>query len=341
VDKRPAFERRCLEEASMAKAIRFHATGGPEVLRHEDVEVGEPKEGEARVRHTAIGVNYIDSYHRTGLYPLPLPSGLGVEGAGVVEAVGKGVAHVKRGDRVAYAGGAPGGYAEVRVMATDRLVHLPDGIADRQAAGAMLKGLTVQYLTRRTYPVKAGETVLVHAAAGGVGLIACQWLKALGATVIGTVGSDEKARLARAHGCDHAIIYTREDFAKRVRELTGGAGVPVVYDAVGKSTFQGSLDCLRPRGLMVTFGNASGPVPPLDLLQLSQKGSLFVTRPTLAHYTANRQELEAAARELFEMMQSGKVKIEVSATYPLAEAAQAHRDLEARKTTGSLVLLPG
>ena len=325
----------------MAKAIRFHATGGPEVLRYEDVEVGEPKEGEARVRHTAIGVNYIDIYHRTGLYPLPLPSGLGVEGAGVVEAVGKGVAHVKRGDRVAYALGAPGGYAEVRVMATDRLVRLPDGITDRQAAGALLKGLTVQYLTRRTYPVKAGETVLVHAAAGGVGLIACQWLKALGATVIGTVGSDEKARLARAHGCDHAIVYTREDFAKRVRELTGGAGVPVVYDAVGKSAFQGSLDCLRPRGLMVTFGNASGPVPPLDLLQLSQKGSLFVTRPTLAHYTANRQELEAAARELFEVMQSGKVKVEVSASYPLAEAAQAHRDLEARKTTGSLVLLPG
>jgi len=325
----------------MAKAIRFHATGGPEVLRYEDVEVGEPKDGEARVRQTAIGVNFIDTYHRTGLYPLPLPSGLGVEGAGVVEAVGKGVAHVKRGDRVAYAGGAPGGYAEVRVMAAERLVRLPEGIADRQAAGAMLKGLTVQYLTRRTYPVKAGETVLLHAAAGGVGLIACQWLKALGATVIGTVGSDEKAKLARANGCDHAIVYTREDFVKRVRELTGGAGVPVVYDAVGKSTFQGSLDCLRPRGLLVTFGNASGPVPPLDLLQLSQKGSLFVTRPTLAHYTANRQELEAAAGELFGVMQSGKVKIEVTATYPLAEAARAHRDLEARKTTGSLVLLPG
>ena len=324
----------------MANAIRFHQTGGPEVLRLEDVEVGEPGEGQARVRHAAIGVNFIDTYHRTGLYPLPLPSGLGVEAAGVVEAVGKGVAHVKKGDRVAYALGAPGGYSQVRVMPADRLVRLPDGIGDRQAAGAMLKGLTVQYLVRRTYPVKAGETVLVQAAAGGVGLIACQWLKALGATVIGTVGSEEKARLARAHGCDHAIVYTREDFAARVKEITRGAGVPVVYDAVGKSTFQGSLDCLRPRGLMVSFGNASGPVPPVDLLQLSQRGSLFITRPTLAHYTATREELEAGARELFEVMPSGKVKVEVSATYPLAEAARAHRDLEARKTTGSVVLLP-
>ena len=324
----------------MTKAIRFHQTGGPEVLRLEDLEAGEPGEGQARVRHAAIGVNFIDTYHRSGLYPLPLPSGLGVEAAGVVEAVGKGVAHVKKGDRVAYAGGAPGSYSEVRVMAADRLVRLPDAVGDRQAAGAMLKGMTVQYLVRRTYPVKAGETVLVQAAAGGVGLIACQWLKALGATVIGTVGSDEKARLARAHGCDHAIVYTREDFAARVKEITKGAGVPVVYDAVGKSTFQGSLDCLRPRGLMVSFGNASGPVPPVDLLQLSQKGSLFITRPTLAHYTAAREELEAAARELFEVMQSGKVKIEISATYPLAEAARAHRDLEARKTTGSVVLLP-
>ncbi len=324
----------------MPKAVRFHQTGGPEVLRLEDVEAGEPKAGEARVRHAAIGVNFIDTYHRTGLYQLPLPAGLGVEGAGVVEAVGKGVSHVKAGDRVGYAGGAPGGYAEVRVMSADRLVRLPDGISDRQAAGVMLKGLTVQYLTRRTYPVKAGETVLVHAAAGGVGLIACQWLKALGATVIGTVGSDEKAGLARAHGCDHAIVYTREDFTARVKEITKGAGVPVVYDSVGKSTFQGSLDCLRLRGLMVAFGNASGPVPPVDLLQLSQKGSLFITRPTLVHYTATREDLEAGARELFEMIQSGKVKIEVSATYPLAEAARAHRDLEARKTTGSVVLLP-
>jgi NADPH2:quinone reductase len=324
----------------MTRAIRFHQTGGPEVLRLEDLEVGEPGEGQARVRHAAVGVNFIDTYHRTGLYPLPLPSGLGVEAAGVVEAVGKGVAHVKKGHRVAYAGGAPGSYSEVRVMPAERLVRLPDAVGDRQAAAAMLKGLTVHYLVRRTYPVKAGETVLVQAAAGGVGLIACQWLKALGATVIGTVGSDEKARLARAHGCDHAIVYTREDFAARVKEITKGAGVPVVYDAVGKSTFQGSLDCLRPRGLMVSFGNASGPVPPVDLLQLSQRGSLFITRPTLAHYTATREELEAGARELFEVMQSGKVKVEVSVTYPLAEAARAHRDLEARKTTGSVVLLP-
>ncbi|HEU4385680.1 MAG TPA: quinone oxidoreductase [Anaeromyxobacteraceae bacterium] len=324
----------------MPKSIRFHQTGGPEVLRLEEVEVGEPGEGQARVRHTAIGVNFIDTYHRTGLYPLPLPSPLGVEGAGVVEAVGKGVAHVKKGDRVAYAGGAPGSYSQVRAMPAERLVKLPDGISDQHAAGAMLKGLTVQYLSRRTYPVKAGETVLVHAAAGGVGLIACQWLKALGATVIGTVGSDEKARLARAHGCDHPVVYTREDFVARVKEITKGVGVPVVYDAVGKSTFQGSLDCLRPRGMMVSFGNASGAVPPVDLLQLSQRGSLFLTRPTLAHYTANREEIEDAARELFEVMQSGKVKIEVTATYPLAEAARAHRDLEARKTTGSLVLLP-
>jgi NADPH2:quinone reductase len=324
----------------MAKAVRFERVGGPEVLRLEEVAVGEPGDGQARVRHTAVGVNFIDTYHRTGLYALPLPSGIGVEGAGVVEAVGKGVAHVKPGDRVGYAGGAPGSYAEVRVMGADRLVPLPDGISDRQAAGAMLKGLTVQYLTRRTYPVKAGETVLLHAAAGGVGLIACQWLKALGATVIGTVGSDEKAALARAHGCDHPIVYTREDFVARVRELTKGAGVPVVYDSVGKATFQGSLDCLRPRGLMVTFGNASGPVPPLDLLQLSAKGSLFVTRPTLAGYTGTRDELDAAAHELFEVIGSGKVKIEVSATYPLADAARAHGDLEGRRTTGSIVLVP-
>src|SRR5574341_85672 len=324
----------------MAKAIRIHQTGGPEVVRYEDVQVGDPGEGQVRIRHAAIGVNFIDTYHRTGLYPLALPAVLGSEGAGVVEAVGKGVAHVRAGDRVAYGGGAPGRYSEARVMPVDRLVRLPDAVGDRQAAGAMLKGLTVQYLVRRTYPVKAGETVLVQAAAGGVGLIACQWLKALGATVIGTVGSDEKAKLARAHGCDHPIVYTREDFVARVKEITRGAGVPVVYDAVGKSTFQGSLDCLRPRGLMVSFGNASGAVPPVDLLQLSQKGSLFVTRPTLAHYTATRQELEGAARELFEVMQSGKVKIEVSASYPLAEAARAHRDLEARKTTGSVVLTP-
>ncbi len=324
----------------MPTTVRFHEKGGPEVLRVEDLPVGAPGQNEVRVRHTAIGVNFIDTYHRTGLYPLPLPSGIGVEGAGVVEAVGPGVKHFREGDRVAYAGGAPGSYSQVRVMAADRLVKIPKDIPDRQAAGMMLKGMTVQYLVRRTYPVRKGDTVLVHAAAGGVGLIACQWLRALGVKVIGTVGSDEKAKLAKAHGCHHPIVYTREDFVARVKEITKGAGVPVVFDAVGKSTFQGSLDCLRPRGVMVTFGNASGAVPPVDLLQLSQRGSLFITRPTLAHYTGTREELEATARDVFRMVRSGKVKIEVASTYPLAEAAQAHRDLEARKTTGSVVLIP-
>lgn len=325
----------------MTKAIRFHETGGPEVLRLEDVEVGDPKEGEARVRHAAIGVNYVDTYHRSGLYKLPLPSGLGVEGAGVVEAVGKGVSNVRPGDRVAYAGGPPGGYSQVRLIAADRLLQLPAGISDPQAAAMMLKGLTAWMLTHRVHAVRAGETVLFHAAAGGVGLVAAQWLKALGATVIGTVGSDEKAKLARAHGCDHIIVYTRENFTKRVRELTGGAGVPVVYDSVGKDTFQGSLDCLSPAGLMVSFGNASGAVPPFDIAQLAAKGSLFLTRPTMFSYTARREDLESGARALFQVVQSGKLKVGVGRTYPLAEAAQAHRDLESRKTTGSLVLLPG
>ena len=324
----------------MPIVIRFHQLGGPEVLRVEDLPTAAPGPGEARVRHTAIGVNFIDTYHRSGLYKVPLPSGLGSEAAGVVEAVGPGVTHVAAGDRVAYAGGAPGSYAQFRVMPADRLVRLPADIGDRPAAAALLKGMTVQYLVTRTYPVKAGDTVLVHAAAGGVGLIACQWLKALGATVIGTVGSDAKAELARAHGCDHVIVYTREDFAARVKEITGGRGVPVVYDPVGRSTFTGSLDSLRPRGLMVSFGNASGPVPPVDLLQLSSRGSLYVTRPTLVHYTATRPELEATAADLFAMMRSGKVKVEPSAAYPLAEAAQCHRDLEARRTTGSLLLVP-
>jgi NADPH2:quinone reductase len=324
----------------MAKAIRLHETGGPEVLRLEDVPVGDPGPGEARLRQTAIGVNFIDTYHRTGLYKLPLPTGIGSEGAGVVEAVGPGVSVVREGDRVAYAGGPPGAYAEARVMPADRLVKLPDGISDRQAAGMMLKGMTVRYLVRRTYAVQAGDVVLWHAAAGGVGLIACQWLEALGATVIGTAGSDEKAALARAHGADHVIVYTRESFPEKVRERTGGRGVPVVYDSVGKSTFMGSLDCLRPRGLLVAFGNASGAVPPFDLLLLSQKGSLYVTRPTLASYTATRAELEETASDLFDVVRSGKVKIEVGRSYPLADAAQAHRDLEARATTGSVVLVP-
>src|SRR5436190_2748875 len=286
----------------MPKAIRLHQTGGPEVLRWEEVEVGEPGEGQARVRHTAIGVNFIDTYHRSGLYPLPLPTGLGSEGAGVVEAVGPGVTHVRPGDRVAYAGGPPGSYAEARVMPADRLLVLPEGVSDRQAAAMMLKGMTVQYLIRRTYKVQPGDAVLFHAAAGGVGLIACQWLKALGATVIGTVGSDEKAELARAHGCDHAVVYTREDFPKRVRELTGGRGVPVVYDSVGRDTFAGSLDCLRPLGLLVSFGNASGPVPPFEVGLLTQKGSLYVTRPTLSTYTASRADLEATASDLFDVV---------------------------------------
>jgi NADPH2:quinone reductase len=324
----------------MPKAIRLHQTGGPDVLKWEDVEVGEPGPGQARVRHAAVGVNFVDTYHRSGLYPVQLPGGLGGEGAGVVEAVGPGVTGVRPGDRVAYAGGPPGSYSEVRVMPADRLVKIPAGIPDRQAAAMMLKGMTVQYLIRRTHRVQPGETVLFHAAAGGVGLIACQWLKALGATVIGTVGSDEKAALAKAHGCDHPIVYTREDFPKRVRELTGGAGVPVVYDSVGKSTFPGSLDCLRPLGLWVSFGNASGPVPPFELGVLAQKGSLYVTRPTLATYTATRADLEATAGELFDVVLAGKVKVEVRHTYPLRDAAQVHRDLEGRKTTGSVVMLP-
>ncbi|HEX9052680.1 MAG TPA: quinone oxidoreductase [Anaeromyxobacter sp.] len=323
----------------MAKAIRFHQAGGPEVLRLEDVAVGEPGAGEARVRNAAIGVNFVDIYHRTGLYPLPLPSGLGVDGAGLVEAVGAGVAHVRPGDRVAYMG-PPGSYAEARVMAADRLVKLPPDIDDRTAAGMMLKGLTVQALVRRTHPVRAGETVLVHAAAGGVGLIMVQWLKALGATVIGTVGSDAKAERVRRAGCDHAIVYTREDFAKRVRELTGGAGVPVVYDSVGKATFEGSLDALAPLGLLVSFGNASGSVPPFDVGVLARKGSLYLTRPTVFSYMARREDLERGAAELFDVVRAGKVKIEVSRTLPLAQASEAHRALAARETTGSLVLLP-
>jgi NADPH2:quinone reductase len=287
-----------------------------------------------------VGVNFVDTYQRSGLYPLPLPSGLGSEGAGVVDAVGPGVTHARPGDRVAYAGGPPGSYAEVRVIPADRLLKLPVGISDQQAAAMMLKGMTVQYLIRRTYKVQPGDTVLFHAAAGGVGLIACQWLKALGATVIGTVGSDEKAELARAHGCDHAVVYTREDFPQRVRELTRGKGVPVVYDSVGKSTFQGSLDCLHPLGLMVSFGNASGPVPPFEPSLLTQKGSLYLTRPTLATYTASRADLEATAKDLFDVVLSGKVKIEINHTYALRDAQQVHRDLESRKTTGSVVMLP-
>ncbi len=324
----------------MPNAIRIHQTGGPEVLTWETVDLPAPAAGEATVRHHAVGLNFIDTYHRTGLYPLPLPSGIGLEGAGVVEAVGTGVTEVKVGDRVAYAGGPVGAYAEVRNIPAHRLLKLPDAITFDTAAAMMLQGLTAAYLLRRTYRVQPGDAVLIHAAAGGVGLIACQWAKALGATVIGTVGSPAKAELAKAHGCDHVINYSTENFTQRVRDITGGEGVPVVYDGVGKDTFMGSLDSLRPLGMLVTYGNASGPVPPFDLLLLSQKGSLFVTRPTIMHYTAKRADLEALGAELFEVVASGKVRIEVNQTYPLKDAGQAHRDLEARKTTGSTVLLP-
>ena len=324
----------------MPHAIRIHQTGGPEVLRWEEVDVPAPAAGEATVRHHAVGLNFIDTYHRTGLYPLPLPAGIGLEGAGVVEAVGAGVSEVKVGDRVAYAGGPVGAYAEVRNLPAHRLLKVPDAIGFDTAAAMMLQGLTAAYLLRRTYRVQPGDAVLIHAAAGGVGLIACQWAKALGATVIGTVGSPAKAELAKAHGCDHVINYSTENFTQRVREITGGEGVPVVYDGVGQDTFMGSLDSLRPLGMMVTYGNASGPVPPLDLLLLSQKGSLFVTRPTLMNYTAKRTDLEMLGTELFDIVVSGKVRIEVNQTCALKDVAQAHRDLEARKTTGSTILLP-
>ncbi|HRX61425.1 MAG TPA: quinone oxidoreductase [Candidatus Competibacter sp.] len=325
----------------MPKAIRIHEYGGPEVLRWEEVEVGDPGPGQLRVRHAAVGLNYIDVYHRTGLYPLPsLPWTLGMEGAGQVEAVGEGVTEFKVGDRVAYASPPVGAYAEVRLIPADRVVALPDTIDDRTAAAMMLQGMTAQYLLRRTYRVRPGDAILLHAAAGGVGLIASQWARDLGATVIGTVGSDDKAELARAHGCHHVIVYSRENFAERVREITGGQGVAVVYDSVGQATFMGSLDCLRPLGTMVSFGNASGPVPPFEPGILAAKGSLFLTRPSLMHYTAKRADLVASAAELFEVVGNGVVKIEVRQTYPLAETAQAHRDLEARQTTGSTVLLP-
>jgi len=324
----------------MPFAIRMRQTGGPEVMSWEEVEVGDPAPTEARVRHAAVGLNYIDIYHRTGLYPLPLPSGLGLEAAGVVEAIGTAVTDLRPGDRVAYAGGPVGAYSQVRCLPADRLLKLPAAIDFRTAAAMMLQGLTSAYLLRRTCRVEAGDAVLIHAAAGGVGLIACQWAKALGATVIGTVSNDAKAALATAHGCDHVIHYTREDFARRVREITGGAGVRVVYDGVGKDTFAGSLDSLQTCGMLVSFGNASGPVPPFDPLLLSQKGSLFLTRPTLMHYTAKRADLVALGNELFDVVGAGKVRIEVNQTYPLADVASAHRDLEARKHTGSTVLLP-
>ncbi len=322
------------------RAIRFNRTGGPEVLTWEEVSLGSPAAGQVSIKHTAVGLNFIDTYHRTGLYPLQLPSGIGLEAAGVVEAVGEGVTEFAVGDHIAYGTGPIGAYSEARNIPADKIVKIPEGIEDRTAAAIMLKGLTAQYLLRRTYRVKAGDTILVHAAAGGVGLLLCQWAKHLGATVIGTVGSTAKGELARAHGCDHTILYRVTDVAKRVRELSGGAGVPVVYDGVGKDTFAASLDCLAPLGTMVSFGNASGAVGSFDPLILSQKGSLFFTRPTLMHYTAKREDLLAMATELFDVVKSGAVKVEVNQTYRLFDAAHAHRDIESRKTTGSSVLTP-
>jgi len=321
----------------MPHAIRIRETGGPEVLRWEEVEVGDPGAGQVRLQQEAVGLNFIDVYHRTGLYKQELPFTPGVEGAGIVDAIGPDVTNVHAGDRVAYAGPL-GGYAEERLIDANRLVKLPPAISSEQAAAAMLQGMTAHMLLRRVHRVEAGETVLVHAAAGGVGLILCQWAKALGATVIGTVGSDQKAELAHAHGCDYPIVYTRQDFVTEVERITGEAKVPVVYDSVGRDTFMKSLDCLRPRGLMVSFGNASGPVEPFSPLLLSQKGSLFLTRPTLFHYVATREELEQAADELFEMVASGKIRIEVKQRFALKDAAEAHRALEARTTTGSTVL---
>ncbi len=310
-------------------------------MRWEDYDPGQPAVGEALVQHEAVGLNFIDVYHRNGTYPLPaLPAILGMEGAGMVTAVGEGVTEVAAGDRVAYAGVPPGAYAEARLIPAHRLVKVPDAISTQQAAAMMLQGMTARYLLRGCYNVKAGDTILVHAAAGGVGLIVCQWAHHLGATVIGTVGSEEKAALARSHRCHHTILYNQEDFAERTREITGGKGVDVVYDSVGQATFMKSLDCLRPMGMMVAFGQSSGLVPPFDPGLLSAKGSLFLTRPTLMTYTAERDALLEHARDLFEVVGSGAVKIEIQQTYPLSEAARAHQDLEARKTTGSTILLP-
>ena len=325
----------------MTKAIIIHENGGPEVLRWEDYDPGKPQKGEALVRHEAIGLNFIDVYHRTGLYPLPgLPAVIGSEGAGIVEGIGAGVTEVAVGDRVVYAGGPPGAYAEVRRIQAQRLVKLPDDITAQQGAAVMLQGLTAWYLLRRCYTLKSGETVLFQAAAGGVGLIACQWAAHLGATVIGTVGSPQKAEFAKSHGCQYTILYNEEDFEEKVKELTAGKGVDVVFDAVGQTTFMKSLDCLRPMGWMVSFGQSSGKVPPFDIGTLTAKGSLYLTRPSLAHYLAKREDILAGAGDLFNVVEQGAVKVEVCQTYPLSETGQAHIDLEARKTTGSTILSP-
>jgi NADPH:quinone reductase len=321
------------------KAIRIHQHGGPEQMRWEEIELAPPAAGEVQIRHQAVGLNYIDVYHRSGLYPTPdLPCTLGMEGAGIVEAVGTDVTDFKVGDRIAYASPPLGAYAEERNLAAHRLVHLPQGIDFEQAAAMMLQGMTAEYLLRRTYPVQAGQTVLFHAAAGGVGLIFSQWAKRLGATVIGTVGSEEKAAIAHAHGCDHTILYRQEDVVERVKALTDGRGVPVVYDGVGKDTWSASLDCLAPRGMMVSFGNASGKVPPVELGELTSRGSLYLTRPTLMTYTADTREMRDSAAALFERVIAGDIRIEVNQRFPLAEAAEAHRELEARQTTGSTIL---
>ncbi len=322
----------------MSFAIRIHKIGGPEVLEWEAVTVGDPGPGEVRLRHRDVGLNIIDVYFRTGAYRADVPFTPGLEASGVVEALGEGVSDLRVGDRVAYAAPPAGAYSEERLMPADRVVKVPDGVSDELAAAMMLKGMTARYLLRSTYRVKAGDTILFHAAAGGVGLIACQWAKSLGATVIGTVGSDEKAELAAAHGCDHPIVYTRENFVERVKSITGGEGVPVVYDSVGKDTFMDSLDCLRPLGNMVIFGMSSGPVPPLEVGLLAAKGSLYLTRPTLMTYTAKREDLVATADELFQVVEAGAVKLEINQRFPLREAAAAHRALEARQTTGSTIL---
>jgi NADPH:quinone reductase-like Zn-dependent oxidoreductase len=321
------------------KAVRFHQTGGPEVLRLEDVEVGDPGPGEVRIRHVAVGLNFADTYFRSGLYPGPVPSGLGVEASGVVEAVGAGVAGISAGDRVTYTGSPLGAYSTARVMPADSLIKLPDAIAFETAAAMTMRGLTSAYLLRRIWPLSSGDTILLHAAAGGVGLIVSQWAKLLGLTVIGTVSSDAKAELARAHGCDHIVRYDREDVPTAVRALTGGAGVPVVFDSVGKDTFAGSLDSLRRRGLLVCFGTASGPQPPIQAMQLAMKGSLYVTRPALADYIADPAERAELAGELFGHVAAGRIKIEVNQHYDLADAQKAHRDLEGRKTTGSSIFV--
>ncbi len=324
----------------MSKAFRYHQHGGPEVLRFEDVEVGAPGPGQVRIRNTAVAVNYRDVLMRRGIHAVKsFPTGIGLESAGVIDAVGREVDGFAVGDRVAYAGMPEGSYAEERIVPTTRLLALPDGIDERTAAAMMIRGMTARTLLYDAYKVQPGDTILIHAAAGGVGLIVCQWAKHLGATVIGTVSSDEKAAIARAHGCDHAIVYTREDFPARVREITGGEGVPVVYDSVGKATFEGSLKCLRRRGVMASFGEASGDPDPMPPRRLGALGSIYLTHPSVSNYTATREELLTTANDLFRMVGSGKIKIEISKTYPLRDAPAAHADIEARKTTGSIVLV--